>query len=48
MGDQMLREADTVARIGGDDFVVLLPIIKGEQDAPIVAEKIRLALNQHF
>jgi diguanylate cyclase (GGDEF)-like protein/PAS domain S-box-containing protein len=43
-----LRETDTVARIGGDEFIVLLPRIEAEQDAFIVAEKIRYSLNQPF
>lgn len=43
-----LRESDTVSRIGGDEFIILLPIIETEQDALGVAEKIRHALNQHF
>ncbi len=43
-----VRESDTVARIGGDKFVVLLPNIVAAQDALLVAEKIRCALNQPF
>jgi len=39
-----LRESDTAARMGGDEFVVLLPNIEGEQGALMVAEKIRSAL----
>lgn len=43
-----LRASDTAARIGGDEFVVLLPIIEAEQDAGMVGEKIRNALIQPF
>lgn len=43
-----VRESDTVGRIGGDEFVVLLPTIDSEQHAVLVAEKIRYALNQPF
>ena len=35
-----IREEDTVARQGGDEFIVLLPNIAGAQDAGIIAEKI--------
>ncbi|HEX5362942.1 MAG TPA: diguanylate cyclase [Gallionella sp.] len=59
IGDQLLQDVayrmqdcvramDTVARIGGDEFVVLLPVVENEQDALRVAEKIRVALNQPF
>ena len=41
-----LRESDTAARIGGDEFVVLLPFTETEQAAMAVAEKIRYALCQ--
>lgn len=43
-----MRESDTIARIGGDEFVVLLPSIDTEQDALLVAEKIRLAIEKPF
>lgn len=43
-----LRESDTVARIGGDEFVVLLKNIKDAQDALTVGEKIRTSLNMPF
>ena len=39
------RESDTVGRIGGDEFAVLLNLVDDQQDAIAVAEKIRLALN---
>lgn len=43
-----VRESDTVGRIGGDEFVVLLPLIDTLPDAEIVAEKIRAALAEPF
>ncbi|HEY7987291.1 MAG TPA: sensor domain-containing diguanylate cyclase [Methylophilaceae bacterium] len=43
-----VRASDTVARIGGDEFIVLLPTIDETEDAVIVAEKILEALNQPF
>jgi diguanylate cyclase (GGDEF)-like protein/PAS domain S-box-containing protein len=43
-----LRESDTAARIGGDEFVILLPTIGTQQDASKVGEKILHALNQPF
>lgn len=59
VGDQLLkevatrlqkcmRESDTVSRIGGDEFVVLLPTIEADQDAMRVAEKMLKVLNQPF
>jgi diguanylate cyclase (GGDEF)-like protein len=45
---QCIRESDTVARLGGDEFVVLLEDFRSPDHALLVAEKIRLALNQPF
>lgn len=45
---QCLRAMDTVARFAGDEFVVLLEDVHSPDHAPMVAEKIRLALNQPF
>ena len=43
-----VRELDTVARFGGDEFVVLLHELRGEQDAALVANKIIDALSKPF
>ena len=43
-----LRQSDTVARIGGDEFVVLLGHIEHQAAAEQLANKIRLALNAPF
>ncbi len=40
-----LRESDTVARVGGDEFTVILPDVARREDAEIVAKKIVAALS---
>jgi diguanylate cyclase (GGDEF)-like protein/PAS domain S-box-containing protein len=45
---QCLRECDTVARIGGDEFVVLLQRVPASEQAEQVAEIIRSALSHPF
>jgi diguanylate cyclase (GGDEF)-like protein len=39
-----LRASDTVARMGGDEFMVLLDELRGAEDADLVAEKIIRAM----
>ena len=43
-----VRDSDTVARIGGDEFVVLLCHLRATEHALIVAEKIREALSRPY
>jgi diguanylate cyclase (GGDEF)-like protein/PAS domain S-box-containing protein len=43
-----VRESDTVARVGGDEFVVLLRTVDNTEDALLVAEKVRTMLNKPF
>lgn len=43
-----LRNSDTIARFGGDEFTVILPGIPSHQDAARVADKIVNTLMQEF
>lgn len=44
----LVRASDTLGRIGGDEFLVLLPKVEGASDARLVAEKLRQALEAPF
>ncbi|HLN79892.1 MAG TPA: PAS domain S-box protein, partial [Thermoanaerobaculia bacterium] len=51
VGDRLracMREEDTVARIGGDEFIILAPRVGSEQDATTVARKILAAIRLPF
>jgi len=41
-----VRDCDTASRYGGDEFVILLTEIWGEENAALVAEKVLAAINQ--
>ena len=45
---QCVRESDTVARIGGDEFTLILPDVARRGEAEIVAKKIIAALVMPF
>jgi len=43
---ETLRESDTIARVGGDEFVILQPIADGPGDAADLARKIVAAVQR--
>lgn len=43
-----LRASDTLARYGGDEFIVLIADLTGEDDADVVARKLQKALLRPF
>lgn len=43
---QCVRAADTVGRIGGDEFVVLMAELSESESIPVLAEKLRESLRQ--
>jgi|GEM_PF-572404 len=44
----LLRKSDTVSRMGGDEFVLLLPSIASAESAAVTAAKIVTAFNKPF
>jgi len=45
---ESVRTADTVSRIGGDEFVILLSQIKGDKNCEIIAQKILNNLSKDY
>jgi len=43
---QCVREEDTVARMGGDEFIIILQQIRGQQDAALVADNVVAAITR--
>ncbi|WP_420264510.1 diguanylate cyclase domain-containing protein [Candidatus Magnetominusculus dajiuhuensis] len=43
-----VRKSDTVARVGGDEFIIILTKVMGKDDAGLIANKIIVSLNKLF
>lgn len=43
-----LRESDTLARVGGDEFTLLLPHVSNKEDAAIIAKKLTISAMKPF
>ena len=46
--EKYLRQVDTIARVGGDEFVILVSDIEGIQQAIYVAERIMRIFDEVF
>ncbi len=46
--ENVVRETDTVSRVGGDEFVILLSRVHNSDDTVQVAEKVLAAITQPF
>ncbi|MBF0486556.1 MAG: diguanylate cyclase [Nitrospirae bacterium] len=43
-----VRKSDTVSRVGGDEFIIILTKVNGKDDAGAIADKIIVSLNKPF